>query len=488
MITLTNFILIINQLHNWHRFWLHIPLKSLVPLKPPVMKLTLFAFLLYFILPGISKAQTYTISSNNSWTSVVGSTNCLTCTFNITPGITFTLDFAGTCGSCIFNNGILNVTQNLTCQGCTFNANTITAAGTQLNLQSTTNTLNNTTLSVTGTGSVLVTAGISLTNSTLTFSNSSYFNMNGGSFTASSSLLYFNGNSYFTATSGPVSLQNNSNLVAGDGTLASTAYLNFNGPSLQVYGASLVKVSNQNNYYMNWGSYTYFPSSGPSASISTLSNNFNCNYGAVSGYANSCVMNYAYGCATLNGSGLSACSLLALADMHLAATATGPGQVALVFTDGEPSTADHYMVDRNSGNNEWKTISAIPAGGYTSGDYRYTDADAPAGSIKYRIGRIDQKGRLLYSPIATVAIDQFQGSISIHPNPATGGAFYVSTPYSSEMVVKVFTLTGQLLYRTDLKGRTQYAIRLPAQAARLDAVVVQTFGQAGTRTFTVLVR
>jgi len=452
--------------------------------------LALIAAVSFLTFAGIGnvQAQTYTISSNNSWTSVVGSTNCWTCTFNITPGVTFTLDFAGTCGSCIFNNGNLNLTQDLACQGCTFNTNTITAAGTQLNLQSTTNTLNNTNINVSGTGSVLVTAGISLNNSTLNFSNSSYFNMNGGSFTASSSFLYFNGNSYFTATSGPVSLQNNSNMVAGDGTLASTAYLNFNGPTLQIYGTSLVKVSNQNNYYTNWGSYTYYPSSGPSSSISTLSNNINCNYGAVSGYANSCVMNYVYGCATLNGAGLSACSLLALADMNLTATATGPGRVALVFTDGETSTTDRYLVERNPGNNEWKTISTIPAGGYTSGEYRYTDANAPAGTIEYRIGRIDRQGKLVYSSIATVAIDQSPGSISIHPNPATGGVFYVNTPYISEIVVNVTTLTGQLLYRTDLKGRTQYAIQLPAQAASLDAIAVQTIGQTGTRTFTVLVR
>lgn len=455
-------------------------------MKPTPFLIAVTSFLTFAGFGNARAQTTYTIASNKNWTTVVGSTSCWTCTFNITPGVTFTLDYAGTCGSCTFNNGNLNVTQNIACQGCSFNTNAITAAGTQLNLQSSTNNFSNSTVSVTGAGSLFVSAGISATGSTFTFNNNSYFNFNGGSFTASSSLFYFYGSSYFLATSGPISLKNTSNMVAGDGTMASNAYLNFNGPALQIHDNSLIKISNQNNYYANWGSYTYYPSSGSSTSYSTLSNNFNCNQGAVTGYANSCSMNYVYGCATLNSAGLAACSTLAVADISLSATAAGPGQVSIVFADQETSAADHYLVQRNAGDGQWNTISTVNAGSYT-GEYRFTDADAPAGTIKYRIERIDPGGKILYSSVASVSVTA-ETNLSIHPNPATGGTFYITTSKTGEMIINVFTITGQLIYRTEGKGQTQYSVHLPAQAQALGTVLVQTISEAGNRTFTLLVR
>jgi hypothetical protein len=78
--------------------------------------------------------------------------------------------------------------------------------------------------------------------------------------------------------------------------------------------------------------------------------------------------------------------------------------------------------------------------------------------------------------------------LSIHPNPAIGGRFYINTPYTGEMVVNVYTSTGQLLLHTSLQGQTQYAIQLPLQSLSLSAVVVQTISQNGNGAFTVLVR
>ena len=77
--------------------------------------------------------------------------------------------------------------------------------------------------------------------------------------------------------------------------------------------------------------------------------------------------------------------------------------------------------------------------------------------------------------------------ISIHPNPAIGGTFYIATPYTGETVVNIFTMTGQLLGHTSLKGQTQYPVHLPSMSSSLCSVVVQTISQAGTQTFTVLV-
>lgn len=455
------------------------------------MKQTLLLIILAAALMHGNKASanTYTITSNTSWSTVVGNTSCWTCTFNITPGITFTLDYNGTCGTCTFNDGDLNVTQDLTCQGCSFTTDTITANNTELNLQSITNTFTKSFVTVGGTGNILVTAGLSLTNSQFVFNSSSYLNMNGGAFTASNSQLSFNSSSYFTAASGPISVENNSEILIGDGTGSSTAYMFLNGPSLQIYDNSLVKISNQKNFYENWGSYTYYPISGGSTSYSTNSNNLNCNQGAVTGYANSCVTNEVFGCATLNGSGLAACSTLATANIDLAASESTPGTVNLAWTDNSAASADTYTIERSTSNNSWSAIATVSANSYTISDYHYTDNDAPAGAIDYRIARTDANGPTIYSPVTLVTVTAIAGvHIGIHPNPATGSFFYVTTGGTEELLVNVYTTTGQLLYHTALQGQTQYAIQLPSQPLSFSALIVQTIYQNNTRSFPLLVQ
>lgn len=436
-----------------------------------------------------ASAMTYAITSDNSWTSVVGNTDCPACTFNISPGVTFTLDHNGTCATCVFNNGNLNVTQNLTCQGCTFNTETITANNTNFNLQSSTNTFTQSNVTVSGTGFILVTAGLSLTNSQFVFKNSSYLNMDGGPFTASNTDLSFNSNSYFTATTPSITIQNNSEILIGDGTAASTAYMFLNGPTLSIYDNSLIKISNQNNYYQNWGSYTYYSSGGGSTTYSTLSNNINCNQGAVTSYTNSCVMNEVYGCATLNGSGLAACSTLATANIDLAASESSPGTVSLAWTDNTTSPADTYTIERSTGNNSWSSIATVTANSYITSGYHYTDNDAPAGAIDYRIARTDANGVSIYSPVTLVTVTATGAlHIGIHPNPATGSRFYITTGGTEELLVNVYTATGQLLYHTALQGQTQYAIQLSSQPLSLSAIIVQTIYRNNTRSFPLLVQ
>jgi len=301
---------------------------------------------------------------------------------------------------------------------------------------------------MTGTASVSVTNG---------------FNLDG-------SALYLNGNN--SLSSGSMSISNGSWLRIGDGTLANTSHVNVSG-GFSVDNASNLGIANNNNYL-------YIPNGPGSLKTNTIS----CNGG---GTQHSCSTGYVYGCGTIKNTTGVGCIILATANIDLTATPAGPGQVSIVFADQETTAADHYLVQRNAGDKQWNTVGTVNAGSYT-GEYRYTDANAPAGSIEYRIERIDPNGKVLYSPIATVGVEANNSAISIHPNPATGGMFYITTSYTGEMVVNVFTITGQLLYRTEGKGQTQYGIHLPAQAQALGSVVVQIISQAGNRTFTVLVR
>jgi len=503
----------------------------------PTLSLIAVVFTLAMVLPFNTEAQTYTISSNTNWSALSPSPDwCSGCTFNISSGVTLTMDKNVGCTNCTFNggtivqttgfsysggtfnndnvtisqatnfytgtggatfsNGTVNFNVAVTCQACSFSSETANVnipAGSTMTLQASggynVSSFTNSTLTMSSGSTLYANSQMSLTNSSITL-NSDVLKSDVGAFTLSHSQLYFNGSSNMTPTIGPLALTNTSTIFVGDGTNASTAFLNMGSVAantLQIDATSLVKVANGNNYYFNYNTYQYTNAVGTTTSVPTATNTISCNHGATTGYDNACATNYVYGCATLS-SGAVGCTVLATTDMNLTATIIGAGQVALGFSDAETSAADRYLIQRSTGGNDWTTIGSVAAGGYSSGEYRFTDADAPAGTVDYRIARIDQNSNTLYSAISSVIIAGSEGQIGIHPNPATGGTFYITIPYTGETVVNIFTITGQLLLHTSLKGQTQYPIHLPSAASSLNAVVVQTIGQTGTRTFTVLVR
>ncbi len=347
-------------------------------------------------------------------------------------------------------------------------------SGSQLTTSGGTFTASNTTVSSTYAASFTNTPA-SFTNSTFNASglttSGSTFSLNNTNSTITYTAQFTNtqaklsGSSKLTAQS--LSLQTGTWLAVGDGSTGSAANVNIQySPSIDA--TSTLAIANDNNYLQ-----------------SSISGTQNCG----GTYPHSCASGFVYGCATINHSGTpSYCTVLAAASINLSAAVTAPAQVALSWTDDETATiADHYTIQRNSGNNEWTDLGTITAGN-TTGDYFFSDANAPTGTVDYRIQRTGADGNILYSAVASVTLAAAGAPLSIHPNPAIGGRFYINTPYTGEMVVNVYTSTGQLLLHTSLQGQTQYAIQLPLQSLSLSAVVVQTISQNGNAAFTVLVR
>ena len=296
------------------------------------------------------------------------------------------------------------------------------------------------------------------------------------------SAAILNGNAYIT-TNNYTTLESNSSLIIGDGTGGSTAHL-YSNNELQVLDNSQLKISNGNNY-LNSNSSTF---QGGTSHYTINPNTISCNHGAITGFSNNCTAKMVYGCATLNKSGALACTILAIADINLTATLSSTGTVDLSWSDAASSTAAEYQVQRSTGNKDWTPLGTVIAGGYTTGDYHFTDANTPAGTLYYRISRIDKDGQSSYSGTSSVTITTTAPSIRLYPNPTTGRNFFVATPTIDGLVVNIYTMTGQLLTQIQLKGQTQYVLQLPAQAPAGSAVVVRAIGRNSSQTFTLLVR
>ena len=85
-----------------------------------------------------------------------------------------------------------------------------------------------------------------------------------------------------------------------------------------------------------------------------------------------------------------------------------------------------FQIERKTGNNDFQPVSFVASlarNGNSSGllHYEFTDFNAGAGIIQYRIRQIDMNGMIKYSPVRTVmGIDQ-KDKIIAYPNPSFNG-------------------------------------------------------------------
>ncbi|MHA4809855.1 autotransporter outer membrane beta-barrel domain-containing protein [Flavitalea flava] len=490
----------------------------------PTLKIIVAALLIVGIYSKSTAQATYTITSNASWTARIGSsaTWCGTCTFNISAGVTFTIDLNGVnCGTCTFNNGNVIITKGFTCgtcklnmdslnlnagssttnfqsggiftgskvvinspvvcQGCSFSNDSVTLAGQDMQLQSPATTFTNTKFTSTGASSIKSTDVFNATNSTFKFYNTSYFFNNGSSFTEDNSNFYFNDDSYFKSST-TVNLKNNSGLTAGNGTITSKAYITMTN-SVNLYDNSSIKVSNSNNYYTN--STNSYSSVTNSKTYSTGSSIYNC--GGTN--PNTCKTNYVYGCATMNNSGVLACTPLPVVNLNFSAAVPGPSSVLLSWSTGQEINTDHFAVERSANGADWSTIGTVTSKGYTTLtiDYSFTDGSPLNGTNHYRLLAVDRDGHSAYSRtvVTQFATTGTNNNVSIYPSPIAGQSFHVKTPSTGTVVVNIYGMSGQLFFNTSLKGQNLYEVRFPPTVPHNSYLVIQVIGTGKTQAFTV---
>ena len=336
--------------------------------------------------------------------------------------------------------------------------------------------LNYTTTTLSGTA-MIKGAYAAVNNGTLTQSGNSDFVVT-NTLLMDSADVHLNGNAIDSANI--LELDSSTYMQIGDGT-AGTAHAWSNNALETLVGSKLAVDAHTNYFHTGVSNFT-----GGTTTYPLTATTGSC--GGAGEHA--CVLNYVYGCATMNASGALGCVTLALADISLTAVPAGTNAVNLSWSDGLSVTADHYLVQRSSDNGDWTTLATIAAGGYTAGDYQFEDPAAPAGTDNYRIARVDQDGAVTYSAISSVTIAPAAtaGTIRLYPNPASGHTFFITTSNTEQLTVNIFTVTGQLLSRQSLQGQVQYQLLLPSQLLPGNAVIVQVITTTGKQAFPLLLQ
>jgi len=118
--------------------------------------------------------------------------------------------------------------------------------------------------------------------------------------------------------------------------------------------------------------------------------------------------------------------------------------------------------------------------------YSLKDPGAQAGTNYYRLQQVDKDGHSSWSTISTVKLAASAGEISLYPNPVRGKTFFLKTPSTDAVILKIYTLSGQQLLISSLKGQTQYTVQLPVSLVSNTYLLVQVITNGRTQAFTVL--
>ncbi len=192
-------------------------------------------------LPLTGKAQTYTVTSNNeSWATLVGGATCNSCTIIIPAAFTLSLNTSGTCTSCTFTGGAINITSAFSFAGA---HSTITGSSLSVNAPISflaANLVND---------SIQDNSTITFNNSTDSFTNSHVDIANGASISTQSAVTT---NSVFALTGNASVTSSNTFTAHGssfflDGTsnfkISSTTKFD-GGSAISLSGGSAFSVSN----------------------------------------------------------------------------------------------------------------------------------------------------------------------------------------------------------------------------------------------------
>ncbi len=160
-----------------------------------------------------------------------------------------------------------------------------------------------------------------------------------------------------------------------------------------------------------------------------------------------------------------------------------PGGVVLDWqTSNEENTA-YYVVERNTGNNQFDSIGHVTANSQATGStYHFTDNNAPqVNEIQYRLRMVDMDGNFTYSKVVVVAGAALPAqAINLAPNPShTTATLYLQAETSGTVQISLWSLAGervQVQTNAVSKGQNALAIESIGRLAKGMYVVKMVSG------------
>ncbi|GEO05399.1 hypothetical protein AAE02nite_30630 [Adhaeribacter aerolatus] len=143
-------------------------------------------------------------------------------------------------------------------------------------------------------------------------------------------------------------------------------------------------------------------------------------------------------------------------------------QVVLKWQTATEQNSGTFAIERSLDGKTFGTIGELPAAGNSTQllSYKFTDKNAPAGTVYYRLKETDLDGTFMYSAIIPVTTKVLSFGLTVFPNPISApNQLTISLQGTASYLyaVEVINTYGQLLYKQTVELKSsRYDLVIPA--------------------------
>jgi poly(3-hydroxybutyrate) depolymerase len=140
-------------------------------------------------------------------------------------------------------------------------------------------------------------------------------------------------------------------------------------------------------------------------------------------------------------------SLLPVELNYFKGQATNNGNLLQWETATEQNT-DYFSVERSTDGNQFTAIGQAAAAGTSTAvkDYSYTDTNAPAANLYYRLKQVDKNGNAKYSKVILIISNNSRTGVQMYPNPVQDNLnVAINNDVKGKGKITVYELTGRII-------------------------------------------
>ncbi len=119
----------------------------------------------------------------------------------------------------------------------------------------------------------------------------------------------------------------------------------------------------------------------------------------------------------------------------------------LQWTTGIPGSLASFTVERSTDGTHFSNIATVPDQNNQDA-YTYTDQNAPATRVYYRIQANELSGQTALSTIRALDAGNSIPSVQVYPNPVINGTFTLIIPGAELKTVSIFNSTGSIIQQS----------------------------------------
>ncbi|MBS1577129.1 MAG: T9SS type A sorting domain-containing protein [Bacteroidetes bacterium] len=128
--------------------------------------------------------------------------------------------------------------------------------------------------------------------------------------------------------------------------------------------------------------------------------------------------------------------------------------VIVQWSTAQESNSSHFVIERSENGTNWTTIASVKAAGESSTliNYNYTDKNAIAAILYYRIKQVDLDAAFIYTTVAAIRSENSKTDVNIATASKNTVLVNFSQQVKSTVVIRLLSVSGQLMAQQNVSN------------------------------------